>query len=312
MPRTLTVRQTAQFRQRVVKDAVRRKNISETARVFRVSRQTVHRWQNRYDGTLLSLIDRSKRPRSHPKAHTQEEIDTVVRYFTHNKRLGLVCLWVRLKQNAGYTRSLPALYRLLRKKGLLLPPAKRRKRKNKPYQPILVPGERFQMDVKHVPRECLVGALAGRRLFQYTAIDECTRWRHVAVFTEQSTYNSVLFTKELLKAFPFEVQCIQTDNGSEFTSRLQGATHTSAFEDFLEVQGIRHKRIAVATPRHNGKVERSHRSDQERFYNGSRFFSLQYITKEIKRYLTTSNNLPLAAHQWKSANQTLNNYRALL
>jgi len=312
VPHTLTVRQTAQFRQRVVKDAVQRKNISETARLFRVSRQSIHRWRNRYDGTLLSLMDRSKRPLGHPKAHTKEEIDTVARYFTHNRRLGLVCLWVRLKENAGYTRSLPALYRLLRKKDLLPAPTRRRKRRSQPYQPILVPGERFQMDVKHVPKECLVGALAGRRLYQYTAIDECTRWRHVAVFTGQSTYNSVLFTKELLKAFPFDIQCIQTDNGSEFTSRLQGATHASAFEDFLLEQGIRHKRIAVATPRHNGKVERSHRSDQERFYNGSRFFSLHYIQQEIKRYLRTSNNLPLSAHHWKSASQTLLSYQHAL
>jgi transposase InsO family protein len=209
----------------------------------------------------------------------------------------------------GYARSLPALYKLLRREDILPGPRKRARRKPKPYEPILVPGERIQMDVKHVPKACLVGGLSTKSVYQYTAIDECTRWRHVAVFDELSTYNSVEFFCQLLKRFPFEISCIQTDNGAEFTSRYTGSKHPSAFESELAAMGIRHKLIAPATPRHNGKVERSHRSDQERFYNESRFFSFKYLKEQMSRYLRESNRRPLMAHGWRSAQQMLENYQ---
>lgn len=236
----------------------------------------------------------------------------VLRVQRHNKRLGLVCLWVHLKQNFGYSRSVPALYKLLRREGIYEPPKKRRRRKPKPYEPILMPGERFQVDVKHVPKACLVGSLSGKRLYQYTAIDECTRWRHIAVFDELSTYNSVEFLYQLIERFPFEISCIQTDNGAEFTSRYQGSGHPSAFEAELAAFGIRHKLIAPATPRHNGKVERSHRCDQERFYSDNRFYTLRYIKEQMNRYLRQSNRRPLSCHGWRSAAQMLLNYQYVL
>lgn len=304
-----SIRQIAQFRLRVVNDALKRGNISESARIHRVSRQSLHRWIARYDGKLESLMDRSHRPHRHPSQQTQEEIDLVLHVQRQNKRLGLVCLWVHLKTKHGYRRTCSALYRLLRRQGILSVPKKRRRHKPKPYEQILVPGERFQMDVKYVPKDCLVGALAGKKLYQYTAIDECTRWRYVAVFDELSTYNSVEFVYQLLERFPFRIRCIQTDNGAEFTSRYQGSNHPSAFEAELAELGIRHKLIAPATPRHNGKVERSHRTDQERFYDDNAFYSLKYLAQQISRYLRKSNRRPLMAHGWKSAHQVLQEHR---
>lgn len=308
----ISIRQVAQFRLRVVKQAKKSGNISQTARIHKISRQSLHRWIGRYDGSLESLMDRSKRPHKHPSQHAPEEIETVLKVQRHNKRLGLVCLWVHLKMNFGYTRTLPALYRLLRREGILEAPKKRKRRKPKPYEPILFPGERFQMDVKYVPAKCLVGALAGKKLYQYTAIDECTRWRHIAVFDEHSSNNSVEFLHQLLERFPFEISCIQTDNGAEFTSRYQGSKHPSAFEAELAAFGIRHKLIAPATPRHNGKVERSHRSDQERFYNDRTFFSFKYIKEQMDRYKSISNRQPLSCHGWRSAKQMLENYQYVL
>lgn len=299
----------AQHRLRVVRHATRTGNVSATARLFCISRQTVHRWIWRYDGTLESLMDRSHRPHRHPAQQSRQEVAQVLKVQRHNKRLRLVCLWIHLKMNHGYARSLSALYKLLRREGILSGPRKRARRKPKPYEPILVPGERIQIDVKYVPKPCLVGALSARKIYQYTAIDECTRWRYIAVFDEISTYSSVEFLHQLLERFPFEVGCIQTDNGQEFTSRYQGSRHPSAFESELAQLGIRHKLIAPATPRHNGKVERSHRSDQERFYNDNSFFSLKYLKEQMSRYLRESNRRPLMAHEWKSAQQMLENYQ---
>ena len=310
--RQMTLHQLAQFRRRAVLDARRSRNISQAAKQHRITRQTLHRWIRRYDGTLESLKDHSRRPSGHPRQHTPTEIDQIKRYFSHNQKLGLVCFWVHIRQKMNYRRSVSALYRLLRRLELIPPPKKRQRKKPKPYEPILLPGERFQMDVKHVPPRSLIGGRARQRLYQFTAIDECTRWRYACIFNELSTYNAVRFTRQLLKHFPFEIQCIQTDNGSEFTSRLQGAAHPSAFEAFLEEQGIQHKRIAVATPRHNGKVERSHRCDQERFYEGNTFFSLPQLNRQFQRYIRESNRMPLQAHGWKSATQKLQEFRDVL
>jgi len=254
-------------------------------------------------------MDRSHRPRRHPREHTCQEIAQVLKVQRHNKRLGLVCLWVHLKMNFGYSRTQTALYKLLRREGVLAAPKKQIKRKPKPYEPIRMPGERFQVDVKYVPKSCLVGALCGKKLYQYTAIDECTRWRYVEVFEELSTYNSAQFVKNLQSRFPFGISCIQTDNGAEFTSRYTGSRHPSAFEAYLAEEGIRHKLIAPATPRHNGKVERSHRTDQERFYNDNTFFSLNYIKQQIGQYLRVSNRRPLMAHNWRSAADVLHSFQ---
>lgn len=305
----LSIRQMALFRQRVVKHALATDNISATARLFRVSRQSVHRWICRWDGSAESLMERSHRPHRHPSQQTPRERDLVLRVQRQNKRLGLVCLWVHLKIKHGYSRTLTALYKLLRREGILPGPRKRTRRKPKPYEPIEMPGERIQMDVKYVPKQCLVGALSAKRVYQYTAIDECTRWRHIAVFDELSTHSSVQFLYEVLARFPFEIRCIQTDNGAEFTSRYCNPDHPSAFEAELAAFGIRHKLIAPATPRHNGKVERSHRTDQERFYTDNKFFSLRYLREQIKRYLRTSNQQPLACHTWRSAQQMIHSYQ---
>jgi transposase InsO family protein len=304
-----SLRQMAFFRLRVIKEAERIGSVTDAARLNKVSRQSVHRWIARHDGSLESLMDRSKRPHHHPSEHTDRERRMIIKVSGHNKKLGLVCLWIHLKMNHGYTRTITALYKLLRREGVITPRKGRKRHKPKPYEPILVPGERFQVDVKYVPKLCLAGSLCRKKLYQYTAIDECTRWRYIAIYDELSAWNSVHFVKELQKRFPFEIQCIQTDNGSEFTSRLQGALKPSAFESYLESEGIVHKPIAVATPRHNGKVERSHRTDGERFYKDNKFFSLKYIREQIGIYLRASNHQPLMVHNWRSANHMLRFYQ---
>jgi transposase InsO family protein len=307
--RKISVRQMAQFRLRVIRDAERLGNVTAAARLSRVSRQAVHTWITRYDGTLQSLMDRSRRPHSHPNQHTREEVRRVLSVARQNKRLGLVCLWMHLKLAFGYKRTVVALYRLLRREGVIPAPTKKHRRKPKPYEAILVPGERVQVDVKYVPQACLVGGLTRKKVYQYTAMDECTRWRYTAAFDELSTYNSVIFAKQLMKRFPFEIGCIQTDNGSEFTSRLQGAMHPSAFELYLAEQGIRHKLIAVATPRHNGKVERSHRTDDERFYQGNRFYNMRYLREQLERHRRLRNNTPMTVLGLRSPSEMLRRHQ---
>ena len=125
----------------------------------------------------------------------------------------------------------------------------------------------MQIDVKYVPSACLAGEAAEEKFYQYTFIDEYSRFRYLEAFKEQSTYSSTQFLKHVVEKFPFAIECVQTDNGFEFTNEMSSSKKKSLtlFEETLARLGIRHKKIRPFTPRHNGKVERSHRKDNEYF-----------------------------------------------
>ena len=118
----------------------------------------------------------------------------------------------------------------------------------------------------------------------YHHIDEFSRFRYVEAFKEISTYYSTVFLEHMLKAFPFKVECIQTDNGSEFTKHYgsKNSSDLTMFEKGVGRYGIRHKKIKPYTPKHNGKVERSHRKDNEYFYASHKFYSFEDFSKQLK------------------------------
>ena len=171
----------------------------------------------------------------------------------------------------------------------------------KPYEKMLFPGQRVQIDVKFVPASCLVGDAKGKKFYQYTAIDEYSRYRYVEAFEEHSSYSSAIFLEHMLKAFKFPVKCVQTDNGAEFTKRLcSGKATPTMFENQLKKYGIEHKLIRPYTPRHNGKVERSHRKDNEYFYATHTFYSFNDFAKQLKVHNYKYNKFPMRPLNWKA------------
>ena len=162
------------------------------------------------------------------------------------------------------------------------------------YSEILVLGGKVQVDVKEVPYNCLKGAARrdGKHLYQWTAIDECTRIRFIYGFEEHTPENSVKFFKMLQKIFPFKIQTIQTDNGTEFTYKYISDTELCPFDIALKNAGVQHKLIPPRTPWHNGKVERSHRNDQRYFYNWEKFASVEDLNRKLKDHLHWSNRKP--------------------
>lgn len=228
-----------------------------------------------------------------------------------NPDAGLVVFWVKLMQR-GYSRSIPGLYRFLRKQGIRAVKPANPKYVAKPYEQMQYPGQRIQIDVKFVPSVCLVNEAKGERFYQYTAIDEYSRWRFVEAFEEHSSYSSALFLEHLIKAFPCPIECVQTDNGQEFTKRFSsygGSNKPTIFQVRLMEHGIKHKLIRPFTPRHNGKVERSHRKDNERFYATHLFYSFEDFAKQLKIYNRRDyNNFPMRPLGWKSPNKVLQEY----
>lgn len=285
-----TIRQRAYFRQRVIKEISKGKQITETSIRYRISRTSIYRWKKRYDGTVESLYDRSHKPHSHPNQHSIEELKLIKRVWSHNKCLGLVCLHMVLKDKHDYTRSVCSLNRAMKKLGIGRKKQKKKRYKPKPYETPKTAGERVQIDVKYVPKECLADGMP--KLYQYTAVDECTRLRCRMIFEEHSSYNAAKFLHYVRKKYQFDIKCVQTDNGREFTN-IMLSDKPSVFEIYLYQEGIRHKRIRVATPRHNGKVERVHRMDSERFYTNRTFYSLKDANNQLQRYQRWDNNFPL-------------------
>jgi len=190
-------------------------------------------------------------------------------------------------------------------------PPKRQKRKNKPYQRAAYPGQKIQIDVKVVPRSYL--ACAGK-FYQFTAKDECTRWTFRQMYDEQSTFTAKQFLLSLVLAASFPIREIQTDNGTEFTNALLviKVKHKSLFEAALDEMGILYHRIRIATPRHNGKVERQHRTDTLRFYDRLRMFNLADGRKQLAVYQKKSNDYIMTCLNMRSPNQVLADYLAIM
>lgn len=294
-----TITQTMRFRQALIKYSLTH-GVTKAAIRYKVNRQYVYRWRKRYDGTLQSLADKSHRPHHHPNEHTPEELKLIADMRKRNTNAGLVVFWVKLRQR-GYSRSITGLYRILRKMGQMAVKPPNPKYVPKPYEKMLYPGQRVQIDVKVVPAACIVGDATGKKFYQYTAIDEYSRFRYLEAFEEHSSYSSAVFLEHLIKAFKFPIKCVQTDNGMEFTKKLSAGKQTpTMFEKALQRHGIHHKLIRPFTPRHNGKAERSHRKDNEYFYATHKFYSFEDFAKQLKVYNYKYNKFPMRPLNWKA------------
>ena len=301
-----TVTQNMLFRQALIKYS-QNYGVTKAAIRYKTNRQYIYRWLQRYDGTIQSLADKSHRPHHHPNQHTEDEIKLIKDMRKRNPNAGLVVFWVKLRQR-GYTRSITGLYRILKKTGEMAVKLKNPKYIPKEYEQMRFPGQRVQIDVKVVPASCIVGEAKGEKFYQYTAIDEYSRFRYIAAFKEHSSHSSEQFLNQLVKAFKFPILCVQTDNGQEFTKRLgisQKPTET-LFEKRLRELNIKHKLIKPYTPRHNGKVERSHRKDNEYFYASHKFYSFDDFKKQLAVRNREYNKFPIRPLNWNSPADYIN------
>lgn len=264
---------------------------------YHCSERSLWRWKRLYNGTLESLSNKSSRPHTkHPNSHTTEEVQHIQDLIRRNPTIGLNELYGKLRLYYAYTRNPSSLFRFLRKRGFYDNKVVHLPYSPKPYDTPIHIGEKMQLDVKFVPFECRTYYVRGdRHFYQYTIIDEATRERFIYAYEDLCATNTVDFCKRAILYFGYKPKMIQTDNGSEFTYTRQTRNDKEHLLDtFCRLQGIVHKCIRPRTPRHNGKVERSHRNDNERFYRWLRFFNLEDLQKQMKAYLSRSNNIPIS------------------
>ena len=237
-------------------------------------------------------------------------------YKANNKETGLVVLWVKLRR-AGYTRTIQGLYHVMQRMGIYeKTPSKRKESEPNEWVTGEYPGEKVQIDVKYVPKKCMSPQLQemGEKFYQYTAIDEYSRLRYTWFTNAHDTYASSEFVERMVKYFPFKVKTVQTDNGFEFTNRLSWQAFLkdkkTKFENTLEKLGLEYKVIKPHTPKQNGRVERSHRKDQERFYYNRVFFSLEDLRNRGAEWRKEYNNFPMKPLGWLSPNEFIKKYKS--
>lgn len=301
-----SITQDLLYRQSIVKYAIRHDNNAKAARKYKVNREYVRFWRNRYDGTLDSLRDKSRAPKNPRLKQSDSQLEIVKHTFKHNKRKQAIEMFV-IAQKKGYKHSYytftKTVKRLFRDHSFKqVTPYK-----PKPYDTPTEPGAKVQVDIKYVPSHCY--SHLDEKWYQYTFLDEATRIRFLYPAREKSTYEAnkaLLAAHEYFKHRGIRIQLVQTDNDPAFTNRfLSFSDLPTLFESTLNQLGIDHYKIRPYTPRHNGKVERSHRNDNERFYNRKTFTSFNDFATRLRRHNKNSNNFPIITLNFKTPNEIL-------
>ncbi len=282
-------------------------DIEYVCRKYHISRISLWRWNKKYDGSIESVTDKSHKTKTrNPKSHTNQEIRWIRNYVRRNPRITLNELWYKLKRDKEYSKTITSLYRVMKRlnikfyKGMKIKDTSKKKHNKKYYTPENI-GEKWQIDVKYVPKECKTKDIpTDKNFYQYTCIDEASRERFLFWYEEHTPENTVDFINKCIEHYEYKPKEIQTDNGIEFTYNQAKIKKIHPMDELLNELGIRHHKIRPRTPEHNGKVERSHRNDNERFYSYLKFYSLEDLRKQGKAYLKRSNNIPMAVLKYKT------------
>ena len=230
--------------------------VTSVCRHYGISRKTFYKWYGRYldsDSDFHALRDRSRRPHSHPRSIPQLVVERIVA-LRRKTRYGPRRLAYYLGQE-GIAISVFGVYRVLQREGMV---KKRRSRPRKKLQSyaMALPGQRVQVDVKYLPPLRLKDRPESLKQYLYNAIDDCTRLQVAWVSSEITPAASVQFLHRMLRRFPFPIQEVQSDHGSEFTYVFfPHVQKPHPFEEALGANGIGHKLIPVAKPQQNGKVD---------------------------------------------------------
>lgn len=301
-----SITEEMKFRQTDVEYAIKYNNNAKAARRYKTSRQQVQRWRKKYNGTVQSLANQSRRPHKHPKQHTEKEIKLIQNKYQRHKHEGLGEVY-RKSIDAGYKRSYESMCRQIKKFKNYEKPKKISYPKSK-YEPLKgsYPGEYVQIDVKYVPVECIGFQSNYDRYYQITAIDLYSRKRILKLVNEHSSYETSKMLKTLEKDFGFKIKTIQTDNGREFCNDRE--QKKSLFEKVMKKLGIEYIRTRPYSPWQNGVVERSHKIDNELFYSRRRFKSEEEMYKSFKRYSTRTNHIARRVLKFRTPNEMVENY----
>ncbi|MDQ1284594.1 MAG: Integrase catalytic protein [Patescibacteria group bacterium] len=284
----------------------RQLKLKDVAKVCPHNQRSLERWVAAYKKNgEAGLIPKSTQPKSHSRETEIRIKERVIELRKKTKKCALKLKWQLEKENVVIHKN--TIQKIIKKEGLVRK-YRIRKLKYKYIKVPLSPGELVEIDVKYVPEK-----LNNRRYFQFTAIDCASRWRYLKIYEEQTNTNAIAFLKELTSFAPFKIGAVKTDNGSIFTNRYVGYLKSSTphnprlhgFDVLCQKLNMEHYLIDPGKPSQNGKVERSHRSDQEIFYDRNRFKTVEDLKRKIKRWNIEYNNLEHCGLNGKTPNEML-------
>lgn len=269
--------------------ALKLQNVEEACQRRGFSRKFFYKWYGRLrrgGWNLLALREESRRPkRRHPRkiSHSLEQ------RIQYQAKLGFGSPSIQaILSRQGVKVSRSTIVHVLRKRRKIVKRTRRERLKahRRRYE-LPIPGMRVQLDVKYVPE-----FVEGFRAYNYVAIDECTRMRFARGYLDLKPENTVDFLQRMKAFFPFDIEIIQTDNGFEFTNRLipahEGIEHP--MDKWCRENGIKHRCIPPGEKELNGKVERSHRIDEQFFYWRAPTESLEAFNHALLSWIYTYNH----------------------
>lgn len=281
-------------------------NYKEVMKTCPHSKRSLERWVSEYkkkgeDG----LIPKSTRPKTQPSETPIRTKEEVIELRKETKLCALKLHWKLKKQNKDIPVS--TIAKILKDEGLVRK-YRVKKIKYKYIKAERLPGELVEIDVKYVP-----SPIKGKKYYQYTAIDTASRWRYLKVYDEQNSFNSICFLKEVMNRFPYKIESIKTDNGAIFTNYYVGGNKRSdltvktihSLDLFCNQHNIIHYLIDPGKPAQNGTVERSHREDQQKFYERNKFRNILDLHKKIKVWNDYYNDLEHCGLDGKTPNEML-------
>lgn len=280
--------------------------IKQMAKVCPFSERTLKYWlANFRQFGLDGLVNKSTRPKSHPD---ETPIRIKERIIELRKATGLCAKKLNYKLVKEKIIVSDRLIGKVLKSESLVRKYRTRKLKYRYLKIPLLAGELVEIDIKYVP-----DLIQNRRYYQFTAIDCASRWRYMKIYEDYSNASSVMFLEELIKVAPFRIRAIKTDNGNNFTNRYVGYLKSSdpmnprlhAFDILCQKLNIIHYLIDPGKPAQNGKVERSHRTDQEMFYSKRKFKTLLGLKKSLRIWNKEYNNLEHCSLDGLTPNEAL-------
>jgi len=277
----------------------------DVAKVCPHSKRSLERWISAYNKYgEVGLEPKSTRPNTNPKETPIRVKERVIELRKETNKCSLKLMWEL--EEEGLNIHYQTIAKIIKKEGLTKK-YRVRKIQYKYLRAEFLPGDMVEIDIKYVPKK-----LGGKRYFQFTAIDCATRWRHLKIYDEYSKHNVIDFVKEVIKLFPHTIKAFKTDNHATFTNRYFGYYKSDLMfprehilDKFCRESDIIHYLIDPGKPAQNGKVERSHRSDQEMFYDRNDFKSFEELSYKIRLWNMYYNDLAHCGLNGKSPNQVL-------
>lgn len=280
--------------------------IKQMVKICPFSERTLKYWLSKYRKQGISgLGDKSKRPRSQPN---ETPIRIKERIIELRKKTELCAKKLNYKLvKEDIIVSDRVIGKIIKQEGLVRK-YRTRKLKYKYIKIPLSPGDLVEIDIKYVPKR-----LGNKRYYQFTAIDCASRWRYLEIYDDMGNGNAIKFLNRVIAKATFKIRAIKTDNGSCFTNRYTGYLKSSdpinprlhPLDLVCQRLNIIHYLIDPGKPAQNGKVERSHRTDQEMFYDRRKFKTILGLKRAIKQWNTNYNNLEHCALDGLTPNEAL-------